>query len=364
MSGSLGFSSKKSSSTTNTQSQGDSDPWDYSIPYLQDFLKEAGAVGGTGLTPDQKYAFEYLKNNAFQGNPWDVEQAKLANDLYASPDRAAGVGDAYKTLQTQIGGYAAGDFVDPMKNPQIQAMLTQVGDDISNRINAQFAGAGRDLSGANQTAVAKGVSQGTLGLLLDQYNRGQDQQIGAARSLYDAGTGTATTQSNLDAARANLRGSGAAAGQAALDMTNQGANSILELDQQIKMLPYEDLATLGSILFPVAGLGQQQSQKGTSTTNSKSSGMSAGLGINFLSDERAKTDIEEIGKMADGQIMYRYRYKDDPTGTVHVGPMAQEVEEAHPEAVGETEGGLLTVNMDAATRKAAEIIRNRRKGGK
>lgn len=365
MTGSLGFSSKSSKSTTNSQSQGDSDPWDYSVPYLQDFLKEAGAVGGTGLTPDQKYAFQYLKNNAMEGNPWDVEQAKLANDLYATPDRAAGVGQAYQTLQTQLGDYASGKYVDPMTNPKIREMMTMVGDDISNRVNAQFAGAGRDLSGANQTAVAKGVSQGQLGLLLDQYNRGQDQQIGAAQTLFNAGTGTATTEAGLDAQRANLRGSGAAAGQAALDMQNQGANSLLELDQQIKMLPYEDLATLGSILFPVAGLGQQQSQKGTSTTNSKSSGMSAGLGVNFLSDERAKTDIQEIGEMADGQVMYRYRYKDDPTGTVHVGPMAQEVQEEHPEAVTpDGESGLLTVNMDAATRKAAEIVRNRRKGGK
>lgn len=359
---SLSFGSKKSSqtTTTNTNSKGDRDPWDQAIPYLQDFLKETGAVGGTGLTPDQKYAFEFMKNNAFEGNPWDVEQAKLANDLYATPDRAAGVGQAYETLQTQLGDYASGKFVDPMSNPQIQAMLTQVGDDISNRINAQFAGAGRDLSGANQGAVAKGVSQGTLGLLLDQYNRQQGNQLDAAKTLYGAGSGTATTQAQLDQSRAGLRGAGAAAGQAALEMQNQGANQIVDIDQRIKMLPYEDLAMLGSLLFPVAGLGEQQSQSGTSVANTTGKSSGFGLSGNILSDERAKTDIEEVGRMADGTPMYRYRYKDDPSGTIHVGPMAQEVEKRAPEAIGETEGGLLTVNMDAATRKAAEIIRQRR----
>lgn len=363
---SVSFGSKSSKSTTNTSSTGDRDPWDYSIPYLQDFLKETGAVGGTGLTPDQKYAFEFLKNNAFQGNPWDVEQAKLANDLYATPDRTAAVGEAYKTLQTQLGDYASGKFADPMSNPQIREMLTMVGDDISNRINAQFAGAGRDLSGANQTAVAKGVSQGTLGLLLDQYNKGQQQQVDAAKTLYGAGTDSSTTQAQLDAARAQLRGSASGAGKTALDMQNQGANDILTLDQQIKRLPYEDLAVLGSLLFPVAGLGEQQSQQGTSVTNTK--GTSVGAGLNLLSDERSKSDIEEIGKMADGTPMYRYRYKDDPSGTIHVGPIAQDVEDTHPEAVSNNgPGGLKTVNMDAATRKAAEIVRQRlaaRKGGK
>lgn len=356
---SVSFGSKKSSSTTNSQSQGDKDPWDYSVPYLQDFLKEVGSVGGTGITPDQKTAFEYLKNNAMEGNPWDIEQAKLANDLYATPDRAGGVASAYSTLQTNLGDIAAGKYLDPMENPQIRAMLTQVGDDISNRINAQFAGAGRDLSGANQTAVAKGVTQGQLGLLLDQYNRERGAQADAAANLFTAGSGTASQQAALDAQRMALRGQGAAAGAAALDMQNQGANQILELDQQIKTLPYEDLATLGSLLFPVAGLGGQESQKGTSTTKGKSSGF--GVSANILSDERAKEAVEEIGEMADGTKMYRWRYKGDPTGTIHVGPMAQEVEDEYPEAVDDNgPGGLKTVNMDAATQRAAEIIRQRR----
>lgn len=363
---SLSFGSKSSKSTTNSSSSGDKDPWDYSVPYLQDFLKETGAVGGVGLTPDQKYAFEYLKNNAMEGNPWDVQQAQLANDLYATPDRSAGVTDAYTTLQTNLGDVASGKYLDPMQNPQIAAMLTQVGDDISNRINAQFAGAGRDLSGINQQSVAKGVSQGQLGLLLDQYNKERAAQADAATSLYTAGTGTASQQAALDAQRAALRSQGATAGAQALDMQNQGANQLLELDQQIKTLPYEDLATLGSLLFPVAGLGGQESSQGTSTTKGKSSGF--GLGANLLSDERAKEGIEQIGEMADGTPMYRWRYKGDPTGTIHVGPMAQEVEDETPEAVDDDgPGGLKTVNMDLATRKAADIVRKRmaaKKGGK
>jgi hypothetical protein len=39
--------------------------------------------------------------------------------------------------------------------------------------------------------------------------------------------------------------------------------------------------------------------------------------------------------------------------------MAQEVEKKAPDAVQEMPGGLKTVNIDAATRKAAEIARKR-----
>ena len=357
---SFAFGNKKSSTTSTTK--GERDPWEPTIPYLEDFLRGIGNASqqGVGANADQSAAFDALKTNAQAGNPWTDAQGKLATDLYDTADRAGMVGDAYTKLQAQIGDYANGKYVDPMQNPQIRAMLTQVGDDIANRTNAAFAGAGRDLSGANQQAVAKGVSQGTLALLLDQYNRGQQQQLSAAQTLYGAAGDTASTQAGLDAQRAQLRTAGATAGQTALDMKNYAPNAVLELAQQQKQLPYEDLATIGSVLFPVAGLGEQQQQTGNSTTKQNS----FGLGLNLLSDERAKEDKQEIGKLADGTPLYRYVYKGDPTKTVHVGLLAQDVDDETPEAVTpDQESGLLTVNMDAATRKAADIMR-KRKGGK
>lgn len=49
-----------------------------------------------------------------------------------------------------------------------------------------------------------------------------------------------------------------------------------------------------------------------------------------LSDRRAKTDIDKIGKV-DGHNIYSYRYKGAPER--HVGVMAQEVEKKRPDAV-------------------------------
>ena len=87
--------------------------------------------------------------------------------------------------------------------------------------------------------------------------------------------------------------------------------------------------------------------------------MSAGswIGANVLpalmafSDKRMKTDIKPIGKTFDGQTIHRYKYKGDPK--TQIGLIAQEVEKAHPNAVG-LAGGMKTVNYDTATREAAK----------
>lgn len=364
---SLSFGS--SSKTTKENKDVNRDPWDETIPYLKDFLKTAGGVGNIGESAGQTAAFDQLSQQAGQGNPWASQQGGVANTLYGTQDRTGMVGDAYSTLQGQLGDYASGKYLDPMSNPQIQAMMSQVGDDIANRTNAQFAGAGRSLSGANQMATARGVSQGTLGLLLDQYNRAQGNQISAANALYGAGANTATTQGALDAQRAGLLSQGAGAAQSALDMQRQGATDTLNIEQQRKELPYKDLQQYASLLFPAAGLGGQENSKGISKTKGSSLGGSVDLlkaagTVSSLSDERAKDDIEEVGRMADGTPIFRYRYKDDPSGEIHMGPMAQDVEKTTPEAVYDDvrPDGMKMVDMDAATRKAAEIVRQRRGG--
>ncbi len=355
----MSFSAGSSSTTKNTNSQAQKDPWDIAVPYLEGMLRATGSMGGIGLTPDQQMAFEQLKTTASQGHPWQSQIAGAANDAFNAPNRATQVGDAYTQLQGQIGDYASGKYLDPMSNPQMREMLTMVGDDISNRINAQFAGAGRDLSGSNQMAVARGVAQGQLPLLFDQFNKNQAMQMDAVQTLYGAGSSTATTQAQLDAARANLAGQGINLSNEALNAQNLFPNAILQLDQQIKQIPYEDLGALGSVLFPLAGLGEQQSGQSTEKSKTKSSG----FGLN-LSDERAKDGVEQIGSMADGTPIYRWRYKGDDQ--VHVGPMAQEVEQRNPAAVEEDVSGLKYVDMDAATRKAADIVKGRRakKGGR
>lgn len=70
----------------------------------------------------------------------------------------------------------------------------------------------------------------------------------------------------------------------------------------------------------------------------------------MLSDERAKENIEPVGKTFDGQNIYRYDMGD---GKTRIGLLAQEVLKHHPDAVGERPDGLLTVDYQRATEDAA-----------
>lgn len=70
----------------------------------------------------------------------------------------------------------------------------------------------------------------------------------------------------------------------------------------------------------------------------------------FLSDKRAKHDIEHVGTLNDGQPVYRFKYNgDDKT---RMGLIAQDVEKEHPEAVKGL-GGAKMVDYKAATNAAA-----------
>lgn len=73
-----------------------------------------------------------------------------------------------------------------------------------------------------------------------------------------------------------------------------------------------------------------------------------------MSDRRLKEDIEHIGHTYDGQKIYSYRIKGDPT--TQIGLMADEVEDRHPEAVGSL-AGFKTVDYDKATEDAARKSR-------
>lgn len=82
--------------------------------------------------------------------------------------------------------------------------------------------------------------------------------------------------------------------------------------------------------------------------------LSNSLYSSVFSDERLKEDIEPVGKLDDGQNVYRYRYLGSPVW--QIGLMAQEVEKRVPEAVHEV-GGFKAVNLNEATKYAAGFSR-------
>lgn len=65
----------------------------------------------------------------------------------------------------------------------------------------------------------------------------------------------------------------------------------------------------------------------------------------FASDERLKTDIEEVGETEGGLPAYLFHYRgEDPDAPRHLGVMAQEVEELFPDAVLKNRHGVRFVD--------------------
>ncbi len=159
---------------------------------------------------------------------------------------------------------ARGDFVDPSKNPALQGYLSTIANDVQNRVNGMFAGAGRDLSGANQMALARGITEGQAPVLLDAYSRARADQLGAQDKLYGAGGQTAGLLSQLDQQRLANQQAGIGASDAALQAQNYGPMQQLAIEAQRRGIPLQNLQQLAGIGVPIAGLGS--SSTGTKTT--------------------------------------------------------------------------------------------------
>jgi|SRR5262245_14095874 len=346
MSLSFGSSKKKGSSSQTTN------PWEPTIPGLESLISSITGFSKTGVGPtsDQLDAFEQLKANAGKGDPNSENIGQLSADLFGAGSRSGDVTDAYNELAGRLGDTADGKNLNVEENPYLQGMMQTVGDNIFNKINATFAGAGRDITGnaAGLEAVGKGITEGQLPALFNQYNLENQNRMNAANQLFGAKTGAASTAQGLDQASLGTRMQGIDVGKAFLDSQNQGANTILNLEEQMKDMPAEDLANFVTLLGSIAGLG------GQSLGTQKQSGTSFGIGGNLLSDERTKEGVdggepERISTLPNGTPVYRYRYKADPSKTPQVGVMAQDVEKRNPDAVSEV-GGLKMVNYDEAVK--------------
>lgn len=179
------------------------------------------------------------------------------------------------------------------------------------------------------------------------------QQLGQAAGLANAGTKA------YDWAAKKLAGDAAGTASTAAGTAGSTVTPIASSTGYVLPAAGEAAAAAAPAAEAAAGLGAGAAgaAEGAGLMGSLAAGAGAvGEGIMsvlpflaFLSDKRAKTDIEHVGKLNDGQPVYRFRYKgDDKT---RMGLMAQDVEQDHPEAVKGL-GGVKMVDYKRATNDA------------
>lgn len=374
-----GSTTQKSTSVTS--------PYDPAKEGINSLLSQLqGQIPSAGLNSNETGALDALTANAKAGNPYAGQIGDLASSLLSGGNATAQSGNIQGALdqyRTQLNPFASGSMVG--NNQALQSQLNTVSNDISNRVNSMYAGAGRDFSGANLNSLSRGIMEGTAPILANQYNQDVQNQLNAAGQLYGAGNTTAGLLSGLNQQSLANRQAGIEASTMAQQARDSGANQILNVEAQRRGIPTQNYANLLGTIAPV---GQAFGTTNQTTTSSQpigqqilggvlgglglagkmggfgsggwllgsgGSGLLGGLGgLLALSDRRTKEDIEKVGELKDGSNVYSFKYRGEPK--THIGLMADEVEKKTPEAVYDV-GGVKMVDYGAATRAAVKRAR-------
>lgn len=309
-------------------------------------------ASNTAKTPFQEYGTD---PNAFVAG---VNDQQLAGT--DTINQAGGYyGQAADLMQQGAGTATPGELdVDKYMSPYINDVVNSSAALIDQNNEQAMAGqTGNAITsgafGGDRAGIAAAVLQGQQGMarsksLSDILQSGFSQAQGVAQQ--QQGVDLAAQQANL--ARYMQAGQGFAGlgqSQAALGESQLNAGTLQQqTDQAGKTALYQQFMQKQGYPFQVAqflaniAMGTGALSGSTTTTTQPAP---------FFSDRRLKHDIKRIGKTDEGLPIYTFKYKGDENQQTHVGFMADEVEQVHPEAVGESQG-FKTVDYAKATGKA------------
>lgn len=344
--------SKSTPQQSTQQTQTNMGPWEAQQPYLTKLFQQAGSLYDKGpmqYYPDSTVSgFTPAQNQGFQGT---LTTAQNQQPIVGQQNQ-----NILDTLQ--------GKYLDPSTNPYLAKTYGQAADAVTRSYQtatapqtaAAFSQAGRYGSGARNQQVDQ--NNRNLGTTLDNLATGiyggnyatergnQMNTMGNLGPMLQAGYVPSTAAVNVG---------GAQQGQNQQQLTDQVNR--FNFNQQA---PWQNLGLyqgaisgnygqsgtttstmtqpsysnpLGSIFGGLLSAGSLAGQLGW---NPFGAAAGAGGGLSALSDERAKENIEPVGMTFDGQNVYRFNYKGNPTP--QIGLIAQEVEKKRPDAVTEIDG--------------------------
>lgn len=271
----------QSSSTQQTNQSSTTAPWAPTQGLLTNIIGQLnGGLSGTGITGAEHGALNTITANAGNASQFAPQIGGLVGDLLNGGGAGAQSGNLNQGLQDyqrRLGATADGSMIG--QNSGLQPYLNTIANDVQTRVNGMFAGAGRDLSGANQQSLARGIAEGTAPVIANQYNQDVANMRGAADALYGAGNTTSGLLSGLNQQGLANRSAGAQLAPSALDAQNAGANSILQAEAMRRGIPVQALGLLANIGIPIAGLGSQNTGQARTERQNQMSGVEQFMGI-------------------------------------------------------------------------------------
>lgn len=261
-----------SSSSTTQQSQ--TTPWAAAMPTVNNLFNGVNSLipSSTSLTPAQSGAIGQLTQAGQNGNPYAPATSGAVNTLLNGGGATSQIPQVQANLdayRAQTNPLASNTNYNPYNTPGFSDALDTANSDISNRINGQFAAAGRSGSGMNTQTLARGISQADAQAIEDQYNRNVQNQQSAASNLYGAGNTTAGTIAGMNQNAVTNQNTGINDVGTALTNSIWGPQTALTAQELARSIPASNLGLLAQIGIPLAGLGT--SSNGTSTTQNNPS---------------------------------------------------------------------------------------------
>lgn len=270
-----------SSSETNQTQTSQTTPYGPAQQSLDLLLNKLGGKAGSAeLTGAETGALDQLQANADRGNPFTGDFTSLAKGLLSGGGATAndaGISSALSDYKGLLTPYASGSMIG--QNSALQSQLDTISNDVQSRVNSMFAGAGRDLSGANQTALARGIAEGTAPVLAQQFNLDTDRALGAAGSIYNASNNTLGLLNSTNQQRLANQVQGVDVGGAALDAGNWGPQQTMAIEAQRRGIPIDTLQTLLGTISPIAQAFGRTTGTGHSETSKTASPLEAALGV-------------------------------------------------------------------------------------
>lgn len=208
------------------------------------------------LTVSETNALDRLSAAGAAGNAFAPAIGNIANTLLGGggPDRTGLVNDAYAQYRAAIDPTARGDYLDPNKNPFFSATTSGIADDVMARVRAEYAGAGRDPSGAGSYAgnVGSEVAKALAPTYANVYSTERGRQLDAITGMYGAGGQTAGLLSNLDQTRLGNMQAGVGAADAANTAQMWGPQAVLAAEAMRRGIPLETLQAQYAMALPAA----------------------------------------------------------------------------------------------------------------
>lgn len=360
--------------STTVRQQGKTKPPKYVAEAYRDIVKRATGVADqpyvpyngqlvAGLTDRQRSGFDAVSAARGAGQPYLTRASDLSMAGSAAVNPMEFSDEAIAKYMNPFLDSVVGKTLDNINNANEVQRQGVVGNSIArgawggDRAGVAQAELARNQALSRDQTIAQLLSQG-FGQALGMFNTQQAVNLSAGQNTAARALQGAQLQGALGEQAMNQALQGATAEIQAGSLEQQQGQNELNAEyqqwQNARAFPFQSVGWLGNI---VTGVGNNAggTTSGSTTTPAPSllSGF-LGLGtaaMGAISDERAKEGVAPVGMTFDGQPIYRFRYKGSPQ--TQIGLMAQDVEQAYPEAVGRA-GPLKTVDYDAATRHAAE----------